>query len=95
MKNAHPCATVALTLLVSASSVACQRAMFSTGIPRGHEGQPVVVNNTLYVVTPYPNDLIAIDLRQLEGPIKWRYELHPDPMAVGKACCAMTPMSRR
>ena len=28
---------------------------FSTGVLRGHEGQPLVVNNTMYLVTPYPN----------------------------------------
>jgi len=27
----------------------------STGVLRGHEGQPLVVDNTMYVVTPYPN----------------------------------------
>ena len=32
----------------------------STGIPHGHEGQPLVVNNTLYIVTPFPNNLIAL-----------------------------------
>src|ERR1044071_1603648 len=30
---------------------------FSTGVLRGHEGQPLVVNHTMYVVTPYPNVL--------------------------------------
>lgn len=35
-------------------------ATFSTGITHGHEGQPLVVNNTMYLVTPYPNDLLAI-----------------------------------
>ena len=30
---------------------------FSTGVLAGHEGQPLVVNNTMYVVTPFPNDL--------------------------------------
>ena len=34
-------------------------ATMSTGIPHGHEGQPLVVNNTLYMVTPFPNNLIA------------------------------------
>ena len=29
-------------------------ATTSTGIPHGLEGQPLVVNNTLYIVTPYP-----------------------------------------
>src|SRR5690242_9316542 len=37
-------------------------ATISTGIPHGHEGQPLVVGSTLYIVTPYPNNLIAIDL---------------------------------
>src|SRR5438552_13766808 len=30
---------------------------FSTGVIHGHEGQPLVVNRTMYVVTPYPNVL--------------------------------------
>jgi glucose dehydrogenase len=37
---------------------------FSTGVLRGHEGQPLVVNKTMYVVTPYPNVAYAIDLTQ-------------------------------
>ena len=35
---------------------------FSTGVLRGHEGQPLVVGNTMYVVTPYPNVGYALDL---------------------------------
>src|SRR4051794_26375971 len=27
----------------------------STGIPHGHEGGPLVVGSTLYMVTPFPN----------------------------------------
>ena len=27
---------------------------FSTGVPHGHEGQPLVFGNTMYVVTPFP-----------------------------------------
>ena len=30
---------------------------FSTGVLGGHEGQPLVVNDTMYVVTPWPNVL--------------------------------------
>jgi lanthanide-dependent methanol dehydrogenase len=37
---------------------------FSTGVLAGHEGQPLVVKNTMYVVTPYPNVLYAFDLTQ-------------------------------
>ena len=32
---------------------------FSTGVLHGHEGQPLVFGNTMYVVTPFPNNLIA------------------------------------
>jgi len=59
----------------------------STGIPHGHEGQPLVVDNTMYVVTPYPNNLLAIDLTKSGGALKFAYEPHPDPRAVGIACC--------
>lgn len=59
----------------------------STGIPKGHEGQPLVVGNTMYVVTPFPNYLLAVDLTVPGGKLKWKYQPHPDPTAVGKACC--------
>lgn len=64
-----------------------QIATFSDGIPHGHEGQPLVVNNTMYIVTPFPNNLIAIDLKNLTGPAKWIFQPHPNPVAIGKACC--------
>jgi glucose dehydrogenase len=35
---------------------------FSTGVLRGHEGQPLVVDNTMYLITPYPNVAYALDL---------------------------------
>ena len=59
----------------------------STGIPHGHEGQPLVVNNTMYIVTPFPNNLIAVDLTKPGGALKWIYQPHPDPRSVGIACC--------
>jgi PQQ-dependent dehydrogenase (methanol/ethanol family) len=58
-----------------------------TGIPNGHEGAPLVVGDTMYVVTPYPNILMALDLTQPKGPVKWSFNPHPDPRAVGIACC--------
>jgi PQQ-dependent dehydrogenase (methanol/ethanol family) len=59
----------------------------STGVNKGHEGQPLVLNNTMYVVTPFPNNLIAVDLTKPGGALKWVYEPHPDRRAVGIACC--------
>jgi PQQ-dependent dehydrogenase (methanol/ethanol family) len=60
---------------------------FSTGVLGGHEGQPLVVNNTMYVVTPFPNVLYAFDLTQEGYPLKWKYRPDVNPSAVGSACC--------
>ncbi len=60
---------------------------YDTGIKDGHEGQPLVVNNTMYMVTPYPNKLLAFDLTKPGFPKKWEYDAPNDPAAPGKACC--------
>jgi PQQ-dependent dehydrogenase (methanol/ethanol family) len=60
---------------------------FSTGIPRGHEGAPLVADDTLYLVTPYPNNAYALDLHSPGGPPKWIYKPQPRPAAQGVACC--------
>ncbi|MGH9716661.1 MAG: PQQ-dependent dehydrogenase, methanol/ethanol family [Candidatus Acidiferrales bacterium] len=62
-------------------------AILSDGIPHGHEGQPLVLNNTLYEVTPYPDELIAYNLKDISGPIDWKFNPHPNPISQGKACC--------
>jgi len=59
----------------------------TTGIPNGHEGQPLVVNDTMYAVTPFPNLLLAIDLAKPHGPLKWKFDPHANARAVGVACC--------
>jgi PQQ-dependent dehydrogenase (methanol/ethanol family) len=59
----------------------------STGIPHGHEGAPLVVGSTLYIVTPFPNNLIAYDLTKPGMPQKWIFKPNPDITAVGIACC--------
>ncbi len=63
------------------------KTTLSTGIPHGHEGGPLVVDDTMYIVTPFPNTLIAVDLTKPGGAMKWMYQPHPDPQSVGKACC--------
>jgi PQQ-dependent dehydrogenase (methanol/ethanol family) len=62
-------------------------ATMSTGIPHGHEGGPLVVGKTLYMVTPFPNNLIALDLAQPGFPQKWIFRPNPDPESQGVACC--------
>jgi PQQ-dependent dehydrogenase (methanol/ethanol family) len=60
---------------------------FSTGVLRGHEGAPLVVGDTMYVVTPYPNNLYALDLAQPGAPAKWVYKPKPLAASQGVACC--------
>jgi len=60
---------------------------YATGIKDGHEGQPLVVGTTMYIVTPWPNKLIAFDLTK-KGPAKlWEFAPKVDPASFGKACC--------
>jgi len=59
---------------------------FNTGTINGHEGQPLVVGDTMYIVTPFPNKLIALDLRK-GGAEKWTYNPGTSEFATGKACC--------
>jgi len=60
---------------------------FSTGTLGGHEGQPLVVGGTMYVVTPFPNVLYAFDLTREGYPLKWKYRPDVNPSALGIACC--------
>ena len=60
---------------------------FSTGVNRGHEAAPIVVNNTMYVVTPYPNLVYALDLTKAGAPVKWMFDPKPNSNAQGVACC--------
>jgi PQQ-dependent dehydrogenase (methanol/ethanol family) len=60
---------------------------FETGILRGQEAAPLVVNNTMYIVTPYPNYLFALDLTKPGAPMKWTYKPRTMAAAQGVACC--------
>jgi len=59
---------------------------FSTGLKNGHEAAPLVVKDTMYIVTPWPNYLYALDLKQ-DGALKWVYKPEPSRAAQGVACC--------
>jgi len=41
----------------------------------------------MYVVTPFPDNLFALDLTKSGQPIKWEFKPSPSPTAAGKACC--------
>jgi len=59
---------------------------FSTGVLRGHEGAPLVIGNVMYVHTPFPNIVYALDLNK-SGQIIWKYEPRQDPSVIPVMCC--------
>ena len=59
---------------------------FSTGVLRGHEGAPLVIDGTMYVHTPFPNTVYALDLND-NGSIKWAYQPKQDPNVIPVMCC--------
>jgi len=59
---------------------------FSTGVLRGHEGGPLIVGDVMYVHTPFPNKVFALDLNN-EGRILWVYEPKQDPNVIPVMCC--------
>ena len=59
---------------------------FSTGVLRGHEGQPLVIGNVMYLVTPFPNTVYALDLNH-EGRILWQYEPTQNAEVIPVMCC--------
>jgi len=60
---------------------------FSTGTLRGHESPPIVAGDTMYIVTPFPNHVYALDLSKAGAPLKWKFDPKPLPAAQGVACC--------
>src|ERR1700712_4099286 len=59
---------------------------FSTGVLLGHEGGPLVIGDVMYVHTPFPNTVYALDLNN-EGKIIWKYEPRQDPNVIPIMCC--------
>jgi glucose dehydrogenase len=60
---------------------------FSTGVTHGHEAAPLVVGDTMYIVTPWPNILYALDLTRPGAPMRWQFQPKPLSAAQGVACC--------
>ncbi|HPE58743.1 MAG TPA: methanol/ethanol family PQQ-dependent dehydrogenase [Thiolinea sp.] len=58
---------------------------FSTGVLRGHEGGPLVIGDTMYVHTPFPNKVFAIDLK--DQSIKWMHEPKQSTDVIPVMCC--------
>jgi len=59
--------------------------MFSTGVLRGHEGSPLVIGDMMYIHSPFPNKVFAMDLNT--NKIVWKYEPKQDPAVIPQMCC--------
>jgi glucose dehydrogenase len=59
---------------------------FSTGVLRGHESAPLVIGNMMYMVTPFPNIVYALNLDD-DHKIEWAYTPKQDPAVVPIMCC--------
>jgi PQQ-dependent dehydrogenase (methanol/ethanol family) len=58
---------------------------FSTGVLRGHEGSPLVIDGMMYMTSPFPNKVYAINLDNQQ--IVWKYEPKQDPAVIPQMCC--------
>jgi len=59
---------------------------FATGVLRGHEGSPVVIGSMMYLHTPFPNIVFALNLDD-ENKIVWKYTPKQDPSVIPVMCC--------
>jgi lanthanide-dependent methanol dehydrogenase len=57
----------------------------STGVLRGHEGSPLVIGDTMYIHTPFPNNVYAINLK--DQTYRWKYEPKQDADVIPVMCC--------
>ena len=57
----------------------------STGVLRGHEGSPLVIGDTMYIHSPFPNKVIAINLK--DQTFIWQYEPKQDASVISVMCC--------
>ncbi len=59
---------------------------FPTNNTATHQGNPLVVGSVMYVVTPFPNKLMAMDLAH-PGTTLWTFDPGASTLAEGVACC--------
>src|SRR6201991_3420045 len=57
----------------------------STGVRRGHEGSPLVIGDTMYIHSPLPNKVIAINLK--DQTFIWQYQHKQDNEGISVMSC--------
>jgi len=71
---------------INASNVARLKEAwhFTTGVQAGHEAAPIVAGGRVYIVTPFPNHVFALDF---SGRQQWKFDPKTNPSSQGVACC--------
>jgi len=59
----------------------------STGVLRGHEGNPLVIGNVMYVHSAFPNKVFALDLTKEGAPQLWQFTPEQPADVIPIACC--------
>ncbi|MBX6331623.1 MAG: methanol/ethanol family PQQ-dependent dehydrogenase [Gemmatimonadaceae bacterium] len=59
----------------------------STGVLRGHEGNPLVIGNVMYLHTSFPNKVYALDLTKEGAPQIWQFTPEQPADVIPIACC--------
>ncbi|MFM7084579.1 MAG: PQQ-binding-like beta-propeller repeat protein [Hyphomicrobium sp.] len=89
--------TSALGNISNTNAALTQEFQYATNILHSHQGSPLVVRTgsgaslkvTMYIVTPFPNKLIALDVTN-PGPNPsplWTFSPNPGSYAEGLTCC--------
>ncbi len=60
---------------------------FSTGVLRGHEGNPLVIGHVMYVHSAFPNKVFALDLSKPGAPQIWQFTPEQPADVIPIACC--------
>src|SRR5438045_8399385 len=60
---------------------------FSTGVLSGHEGNPLVFGNVMYVHSAFPNIVYALDLTKPGAPMLWKHVPAQPAETIPVACC--------
>ena len=58
---------------------------FSTGVLRGHEGSPLVIGDMMYIHSPFPNNVYAVDPNTQQ--IVWKHTPKQDAAVIAQMCC--------
>jgi lanthanide-dependent methanol dehydrogenase len=58
---------------------------YRSGARGAQQGAPVIAGSTLFLLTPFPHALLAVDLNTQR--LAWRYVPESDPLAGGLVCC--------